>query len=387
MARVINNKPTDYVPGRIRMARIMSAYSMSDLATLLSLTPQAISQYELGIIRPSDNVMLKMADILSLPIEFFLKPIDKEPCVQSASFFRRKKTVSVKQRAAFEEKANFNVEIADYLSQHVDFPDVDFPDMSCFSLKGDIEPIDMDRITDHVREYWKIQDGPIDNLSDLLQQHGVIISRIEYPNTKMDAFSKWTNARPYIFLNAVKSSVRDRFDMAHELGHLLLHTEYTDADLSESVLYERVENQANLFAGSFLMQTKEFFSEIITSSIDRLIVLKKKWKVSVGSMIYKIQDYDLLTASQIEYLKRQMTERGMWRGEPFDDIAEYDSPDILKQAIDVIFEEKLASISEINSNIPIFSWMTEFICCLPPGYLTPKQENQVRIKPKLRIVE
>jgi Zn-dependent peptidase ImmA (M78 family)/DNA-binding XRE family transcriptional regulator len=365
----------------------MSAYSMSDLATLLSLTPQAISQYELGIISPSDNVMLKMADILNFPIEFFFKPIDKEPCVQSTSFFRRKKTVSVKQRAAFEEKANFNVEIADYLSQYVDFPDVDFPEMSCFSLKSDIEPTEMDRITAHVRKCWNIKDGPIDNLSDLLQQHGVIISRIEHPNTKMDAFSKWKNARPYIYLNTVKSSVRDRFDMAHELGHLLLHTDYTDADLSESVLYERVEDQANLFAGSFLMQSKEFFSEIITSSIDRLLVLKKKWKVPVSSMIYRIQDYDLLTTSQIEYLKRQMRERGMWRGEPFDDIAEYDAPDILKQAIDVVLKGKMASISEINNNIPIFSWMTESICCLPPGYLTQKQENQVCIKPRPQIVK
>lgn len=384
MARVPQSRPTNYVPGRIKMARIMNGYSMSELATLLSLTPQAISQYELGLSRPSDAVMLKMTNLLDFPIEFFMKSLSKEDYAISASFFRRKKTVSVKQRNAFEEKTKLVTEIVDYLSEYIDFPDVNLPNISDFSITDDINPIEMDGLTSYVRKFWKISDGPIENVSDILQQHGIIISRIDHTNAKMDAFSNWKDARPFIYLNTARSSLRDRFDMAHELGHLLMHTKYTDDDLSDGRLYDIVEKQANLFASSFLMQSKEFFKEVVTSSIDRLLVIKRIWKVSVSSMIYKIQDFNILSDYQIDYLKRQMTERHMWREEPFDDIADYDAPDVLKQAIDVILEEGMASVSDINNSIPFHSWRTEAICCLPTGYLTSKQETHVR--PKLRLL-
>lgn len=44
---------------------------------------------------------------------------------------------------------------------------------------------------------------------------------------KLDAFSVWFDNKPFIFLSSDKdTNVRIRFDIAHEIGHLLMHADY-----------------------------------------------------------------------------------------------------------------------------------------------------------------
>lgn len=387
MSNKVNRKESKYVPTRLRKARIMNAYSMAELATFLGVTPQAISQYELGTSPLNDSVMIKASQVLNLPITYFEKPeVTLQDGTVGASFFRRRKTVSKKQQNAFIEKASLASEVFGFLCEYVDFPEVNIPDFSDdIHLYGEIDRNEMDIIVNKLKVYWGIPDGPIGNISDILQQNGFILSRIDNKNGKMDAFSNWVNARPHIYLSETKSTVRDRFDLAHELGHLILHMGYSEEDLSKSEVYALVEDQANAFASAFLLQSETFFKETITSSIDRLLVLKKKWMVSVSAMIRKIGDFEVLSQSQIDYLKRQMTERGMWRAEPFDDIAQFDAPDILRQAVDVAIHDGL-SVGELVDSIGLYPSVIETICCLAKGKLSQNNKKTVMSKSGLRIL-
>lgn len=384
MATIHDKKEYRYYPARIRKARIMNGLSMSELATFLGVTAQAISQYELGTSRPSDAVMLKASETLGVSVEFFEKEdVTSQNGENGAAFFRRKKSVSKKQQMAFIERASLSAEVCEYLEEYVDFPPTNLPSLSIdISVGKEIDEDEMDAIADEVKQQWNIPDGPIESMSNILQEHGFIISRVDHSNEKMDAFSRWINAKPYIFLNKTKTSMRDRFDMAHELGHLILHLGYIDDDLRNSALYDLVEHQANMFASSFLLQTKTFSIEALSSSIDRLLVLKKRWKVSVSAMIYKINGYHLLTESQVEYLKRQMTMRNMWRSEPYDDEADYDSPDILLQAYEVAAEDGLTA-NKFVTDLHFPPSMVETICCMRKGTLVSATSSS---RPKLRVL-
>ncbi|WP_258866469.1 ImmA/IrrE family metallo-endopeptidase [Enterococcus mundtii] len=92
---------------------------------------------------------------------------------------------------------------------------------------------------------------------------------------KTDAYSAWSTQNvPIIVLGIKKSAVRRNFDLAHELGHLLLHP-YVDFPLLDKNERQQVEREADYFASSFLLPSqiiqedrekiKKFQSQIVIS--------------------------------------------------------------------------------------------------------------------------
>ncbi|WP_427339611.1 ImmA/IrrE family metallo-endopeptidase [Caloranaerobacter sp. DY30410] len=139
-----------------------------------------------------------------------------------------------------------------------------------------------------------------------------MISRIELGHEKIDAFSQWIGSRPFIFLGSDKdSAVRSRFDIAHELGHLLLHTHVDQEDLKDPKVLKRIEKEAHYFVGAFLLPEDSFAQEVTSISIDHFISLKKRWKVSIASMIYRCDELGIFTDNKILYLNKQMSYRKM----------------------------------------------------------------------------
>ena len=115
---------------------------------------------------------------------------------------------------------------------------------------------------------------------------------------KRQAFSVWFDNKPFIFLSSDKdTNVRIRFDMAHELGHLLMHADYySEEDLKNPVIHEKLENEADRFAGAFLLPKETFSKDVFSTSIDHFIQMKSKWKASIGCMIYRCDTLGILSA-------------------------------------------------------------------------------------------
>ncbi len=370
-----------YIPGRIRKARKMAGYSMQDLATLLDISPQAVSQFEVGRSLPGDATIRKMTDILNFPFSYFSKPMP-EQSTQSAVLFRANKNITKKQLNALEERGELTFEIFDYLAGYVEFPKVRFPDIVRPSGDDILSVDEIDDITYELRQFWGIPDGPIEYLSDILHSNGVLISRITFQNRKIDAFSRWRNARPFIFLSSNKSSMRTRFDLAHELGHLILHSDLTPEDLNYNRRLDDIEKEANRFAASLLLQSTLFFQEVLSGSIDRLLMLKKKWLTSVSCMIYTIADYGYLSARQVDNLKDQMRLRNMWRKEPYDEIAAYDKPYIFERAFETLIKEGGVPKREILDSVACSPEIMESFFDLPEGYFayTPPTPRLMLLK-------
>lgn len=200
-----------------------------------------------------------------------------------------------------------------------------------------------------------------------------MISVMNLNNKKIDAFSVWKDTIPYIFLSSEKySDVRLRFTLAHELGHLLLHANYiNEEEIQSKVISEKIEKEADLFAVALLLPVITFSKDIYSTSIDHFINLKKKWKASIGSMIYRCQDLDLLTENQIKYLKDQMSYNRYWKSEPLDNIISLEQPFAHKQAFDLILDNHIVTEADIIEEIGCEASEIEEYSFLEKGRLTP----------------
>lgn len=372
-------KERTIIPYRIKQARISRGYSMGELADLLGVTRSAISQYEIGTIKPSDLMIGQLSNILNYQISFFYKPLPENTTANSAVYFRSRRSTTKKAKNAAREKISIFKEINDYLKQFVDFPPVNLPVINNVDIDHDLSLNDIENIALHVRDYWNLGLGPIDNLVAILQKNGVMISIMDLNNKKIDAFSVWYDSIPYIYISKDKySNARLRFDLAHELGHILMHGNlFNDDDIETKVISDRIEREADAFAACFLLPGKTFENDIYSSSINHFIQLKRKWKVSIGAMIYRCQDLELLTPNQIKYLKDQMSYSGYWKKEPLDDQIPLEKPFAHKQAFQLILDNHLVTPNEIIEEIGCSSQEIEKYSFLPQGTLKPEVPSNI----------
>lgn len=374
------------VPYRIKQARVSRGFSMGELADLVGVTRSAISQYELGTISPSGFVVGQMSNVLNYPLSFFTKKLPETSNASSAVYFRSRRTSTQKAKSAAREKISIFREINDYLSTYIDFPTVNLPNFeysnSCYELSID----EIESYAQALRDYWKLGNGPIDNLTTVLQKNGIMISVMNLNNKKIDAFSVWYNSVPYIFRSNDKySDARLRFDLSHELGHLLLHANtFMDEDLATKVTYDKIEKEADLFAACFLLPKESFSRDVYSTSINHFIQLKKKWKVSIGAMIYRCSDLGILSENQIKYLKDQMTYNKYWHREPLDDIIPLETPTAHRQAFELLLDNNIVTKSEIVESIGCAADEIEEYSFLPHGMLSPDQPtNIIRLKDRI----
>lgn len=369
-------------PNRIKQARVSRGFSMAELADRLEISRQAISQYELGKIEPSKAVLNLLSRSLRYPVDFFYSPVNGSQTAQSAVFFRSAKTTTVKNYNAAKEKINISNDIHGFFCRYIDFPAPNLPE---FDYTEDLDLEEIEVFASELRSFWKLDRGPIGNLTSILERNGVLFSRMSLNLSKIDGFSNWHDGTPHIFICTDKdSNSRLRFSAAHELCHILLHIDnYAQENLANKDISEKLENEANLFAGAFLLPKEEFSKDIYSTSIEHFIQLKLKWKVSISAMISRCKVLGLLTPNQLKYLNDQMTFNRYWRNEPFDKTMPLEKPVAYKQAIELLLGENILTKYDIINELSLYPQEIEEYCFLEKGTLSEDNEfpnNVIKLK-------
>lgn len=367
------------IPRRIRQARISRGYSIAEIAELVGLSKQAISQFELGKNEPGKSNLLSIARELDYPVSFFYK---EYPCVENSDslvFFRSKKTTTVKDKNSAKEKIEIFREIHNYLTEYVDFPDLNLPKIDYPDVHMELDENIIENYAQKLRIHWGLGNGPIQNLTNVAQKNGIMISQMSLRIHKIDAFSVWYDGIPYIFLSADKhSNARIRFDIAHELGHLIMHSDiYSEDDFEKSVIRDKLEREADRFAAAFLLPEITFSKDVVSSSLSDYIPLKNKWLVSLGAMIYRLADLELLSDNQIKYLKDQMTSHMYWRNEPLDKEIPIEKPFACKQAVELLIDNNIINKLQFIDDIGVNADEIEAYCFLDPGTLKDKTPSNI----------
>jgi Zn-dependent peptidase ImmA (M78 family) len=170
-------------------------------------------------------------------------------------------------------------------------------------------------------------------MSALLETHGSTITRFSLGSTRIDAFSCWIAGRPFIVLGSdKKSAARSRFDAAHELGHIIMHRDITSEEIQQKDVLERIEREANRFAGAFLFPRNMFLREFYSTRMGHLEGLKSRWKVSMQAIAHRARDLEAIDDEQYINFRKQLSAAKMLVVETLDDVLPIERPSWLTKA-------------------------------------------------------
>ncbi|TGY43172.1 helix-turn-helix domain-containing protein [Clostridium perfringens] len=364
---------------RIKQARIYRGLSQAQLADKLNVTKQAISKYETNKMNLNISTIALLPKALGFPLSFFNnhKKINNDNDI----VFFRTKDIPKKTQAQLREKINvMETEVIEYFENYIEFPNLNIPDFSDLLLD---ETCNYNReniieVCKRLREYWGIENEPIDNLMYILQVNGFIINKQYIDQNKTDGFSKNLNDKAIIFVSANKeSAVRTRFDLAHELGHLVLHRNIEIEELGE----KSIEMDADFFASEFLYPRDEFIKEIQNSPLnfELFIRLKEKWKISIQAIIRKCKDFNLISEEKYIYFQKRISYNGWRKKEPLDERIIEEEPRLLKDIIELLNDNNVLSKKTLLREINLDKEEFVKLCNLPIDFFDDTLENLIKI--------
>jgi Zn-dependent peptidase ImmA (M78 family)/DNA-binding XRE family transcriptional regulator len=374
-----------YVGENLKRARIARKMTATSLAEQLSLTRSAISSYETGSKSPSPEIAEKICEILNFPMSFFLKGKKIDLDFETLSFYRSRNAATKSARDMADEKFQWLLSLIFLLETFVEFPPLNFPSIECPTDPDKISNEFIEDVATKVRRFWNLRDGPISNAVWLLENNGVVIIRRELESAHLDAFSNWVNERPYIVLgNEKQCAVRSRFDLGHELGHLILHRNIPKNVRENPDYFELIENQANRFAGAFHFPEISFAQEVSTPSLEKFRLLKKRWKLSIGMMIFRAKDLNFISPEQSQLFWRNYARRGWRQSEPYDEVIELEVPTLILEAIKIAINDEIITSSEIHYELGLYFSDIEDCAGLPSNFFHSNTSKVVQLTPRLK---
>lgn len=360
------------IPSRLVDARKAARINQTELAERVGITRQAISTYERGEKSPEPETFSRICEALSQPAAFFTTedaPVFGEFSVR---FFRKFGADTQRRNDACTVLARWFVQTVKYLDAQVNYPTVDLPEATAADPSGRYTEEEIEVAAEDCRRRWGLGLGPISNVMALVEGKGVAVCKFGLENERVNAFSFWNGDRPFIFCAADnEAGARARFDVAHELGHLILHRWIEEEELEDPKTLKLIEREADRFAGAFLLPRRSFPNEVYTARLDAFVELKRRWKVSIQAMVYRCSHLGVIDEQQFTNLYKQISFR-KWRSrEPLDDNQSMppEQPRLLKRAFEMVLEGGRHHPDEIMADLPFNRQTLEALCNLAPGTL------------------
>jgi Zn-dependent peptidase ImmA (M78 family)/transcriptional regulator with XRE-family HTH domain len=375
-----------FVGERLRSAREARGITATALAEILRITPAAISHYEKGAQSPGPEIMRALADKLSLPVRHFLRPMPA-PSVGTGGFYRSMSAATKTDRVRAERRQAWVREIVAYLRGYVAFPKISLPSFGIPADPNEISDSYIEAAAEEARKFWGLGSGPVAHCVWLAENNGVVAVHSPLGAETLDSFSEWADGTPYIFLGSERGcAVRDRLNVGHELGHLLLHRAIDDKHKRFIPSdHRKMEEQANRFAGAFLLPAVSFGRDIYAVTLEALRGLKAKWKVSIGAMLKRAETLGFVSGHQLERTWITYSRRGWRLREPLDDELELEQPSVLRTAFEQLVGAGANVRAEILSTGLCSPADIEALVGLPTGFLSEDGPAQVN-SPVVRVL-
>lgn len=298
---------------RLKSARLASGLTLRELAQAVDLSATAISKIERGQISPRPSVIRKLIKALNLTAEYLYRETTVElltPAYRKKSDFPKKLQVKIEENV--KEYAERYLAIQELFSTER---------KNIYSLpKYTIDTIDeIEGIALEVRQKWELGTAPIDNLVSNFEDQGIIVLMVPKEDG-FDGFSCWIDDQtPVVVCPDNVPGDRQRFTLAHELGHLILN--YNDT--------LNMEEAANQFAASFLVPSKSLLYELGEKRskllLDELLILKQKYKVSMQVLVRRAYTLGIITKAKYQEICKMFSRLGWRTNEPGDDV-DYEVP-------------------------------------------------------------
>lgn len=315
--------PNNFTSERLVFARNRAGLSRMALAREVGVSPRTIANYEDGSHSPAPEVVDKLASTLGVPIAFFYAPPLEEVSVGAVSF-RALTKMSASRRDAALACGAIAIQINDWLEQRLNMPAPDVPTY-------DPAAADPSTAAQRLRFEWELGYAPLSNMVHLLESHGVRVFSLPEELVDVDAFSFWWKGTPFILLNTRKSFERGRFDVAHELGHLVMHSDY---DLPRG---REKEIEANRFAAALLMPEEDVLASGLRNAGPREVLQAKgRWRVAAMALTHRLHELGVTSDWTYTSTCRRLAQMGYRSGEPDNATSPRETSQVLDKAFTLL---------------------------------------------------
>ena len=299
---------------RLRLSRSAAGLSLRQLQTRIDhrVSAQAISKYERNESMPSSGVLIALADALDVSVDYLA---GDEDLVLEAVEFRKKRLTGKRQEARVEARVLHLLERYLMVEEILGLPSVawDKPREAPWPVVRNLSEAEQSALG--LRIHWGLGQDPIPNLVELLEERGIKVLAMDLLDIDgLTARVRRETGAPaaVVVVNRRDWGERQRFTVAHELGHMVL-------DVSPKL---KEEKAAHRFAGAFLMPAETLRAEVgkhrKSMGWSELFELKRIFGVSVQVLTYRCRDLGIFSDTLFRFLFDEFSRRG-WRSPSYEE--------------------------------------------------------------------
>ncbi|KYG30041.1 helix-turn-helix domain-containing protein [Alkalihalobacillus trypoxylicola] len=371
--------------------RILHGYTRKELAELLNISEQSIWQYENGYMSPKLEVVNQLKSIFNVKSKYFYSKdlLEKHLIndINSTHIAYRATTINSIHKTQCEAKhVDFINSFMSMVENKISYPENEIlvlrkKAIEILNVNSESRLEKIKLIAKHTRKFLELNTSGNQNLLFLLEKKGVFIFE-KAIGEKIDAYSVWTEEdRPFIILgNLKKSAVRRNFDLAHELGHLLIHYKVEFSSLDKKA-HKEFEKEADTFAAELLLPEEEFKKDFLTihknSNPDAYIDMKKKWMVSIAAIGYRAQALKLLDYQKYRYFNILIVKKGYKVNEPLDDELKIPRPGKVRSILQLLFENNVINMNELVDALKVDIEFFVKLLGIPTSFFAKYQDNNI----------
>jgi Zn-dependent peptidase ImmA (M78 family)/DNA-binding XRE family transcriptional regulator len=298
------------IGARLRQIRLARGYVLEDLASAMGgiVTKQALSKYEMGKAQPSQVVLNTLATALHVKAA----TLSSEPAIRFEFHgFRKKANFGAREQERVKSEVmqllEDRVKVQSLCDQTTRLPPVrQFPVTSLDAVEEAAETL---------RDEWQLGQAPLANVTNTLEEHRVHVLEVS-EQKDFDGLSVTVldDTQRHIASGVVccteTAGERQRFSLAHELGHLVLHA---DKKLDG-------EKAAHRFAGALLAPQSVLLSTTGANrhhvSLNELLILKQTFGMSLQALLYRMRDLAIISPALYKTWCIRVNAQGWRKKEP-----------------------------------------------------------------------
>jgi len=362
----------------LRLVRTFHGLALDDVAARIGKTRQYIYKIETEQAQPTEELTADLAVALGVAPQFFFAR--GYQAGEDQFHFRKLAATRVGIKQSVIARGTMIARLVNWLERDLIFPALHIPEVSRIA-----DPRDIERVAEICRNEWGVGTGPIADTVRLAEHVGAVVTSFRATFKEVDALSV-SASRPIIVRSEAKESTcRHRFDVAHELGHFVLHEGQITGD-------RLTEGDANRFASALLVprgMMVRFFPRGTGSRLDwkGISEFKLAWKVSKAAILYRARQLDLITEAKYRSGVITLRRTGEATREREDNLIAQETPALLTRAFDVLATRKGIMKEDIATAINWSPELLEEVVGFPIPSRSGKAVNQNKERPRVWLVK
>jgi transcriptional regulator with XRE-family HTH domain len=296
-------------PKMIVLARESRGITQTDLADQLQISQGKFSKIENGLARVSLHMMEQLIHFLKYPKEFFYESLDIYP--PGLFFYRKHKTLPLKAQTKII--ADINIQRM-HIQKLLTSAEVEFTSIPECNIDDYETPEEIARVVHHS---LRLPHGPVDNITNILENSGIIV---------------------------IHRNVISRLFSAVSLP---------------------MEEEADRFAAELLMPERAILPQLSNLSLEKLANLKRYWKVAMSALLKHSYKLGQLSERQYKSLWIEMGTRGYRLNEPNELSIPQEKPLLLMELIDLHIQKLGYTLKDLSQLVRLF--LDEFIDLYVPS--------------------